>query len=156
MGMMDKIKKLVTLPPEDEYEDDAYLEEEDNNLFSSKKAQEDSRKYNDGGFFSKPASKTTNLNINNQIQVVLVKPSKFEDAPSIADHLNERKTVVLNLELANREVSRRLIDFLSGTAYAQKGNIKKVAHSTYIITPANDDVLGDLILDDVENAMYLG
>ena len=91
------------------------------------------------------------------VQVVLVKPTRFEDAPSVADHLNARKTVVLNLEAANRETSRRLIDFLSGTAYATRGSIKKVANSTYIITPANVDVLGELIDDDFDtDGMFLG
>ncbi|MBQ9919964.1 MAG: cell division protein SepF, partial [Clostridia bacterium] len=91
------------------------------------------------------------------VQVVLVKPTRFEDAPSIADHLNARKTVVLNLEAANRETSRRLIDFLSGTAYATRGSIKKVANSTYIITPANVDVLGELIDGDFDtDGMFLG
>lgn len=153
MGMMDKIKNLVSLNEED-YDEEEILEEEEE-IYSSKKIKEEAPKKE--SFFgrsstSKAAPQTTTP--SSQIQVVLVKPSRFEDAPSIADHLVERKTVVLNLEMANREISRRLIDFLGGTAYAQKGNIKKVAHSTYIITPANVDVLGDLILDDLDGSMY--
>ena len=84
--------------------------------------------------------------------MVLVKPTRYEDAPSIADHLNARKTVVLNMESANREVSRRLLDFLSGSAYSTRSTIKKVANSTYIITPANVDVLGELIADEAESS----
>lgn len=84
------------------------------------------------------------------MQVVLVKPERFEDASGIADHLNEKRTVVLNLEAANRDVARRLVDFISGVAYANKGQIKRVANSTFIITPYNVDVVGDL-LDDLEN-----
>ena len=82
--------------------------------------------------------------------VVLVRPERFDDVPSIADHLNAKKTVVLNLESADREVSRRIIDFLSGVAYANRGSIKKVANSTFIITPYNVDIMGDL-LDELEN-----
>ncbi len=157
MGMMDKIKQMVKLPLEDEYDEETLDEVSQDSVFSSKKQSEEEPKKNEGGIFGIKAQKsTTGVKTGSQIQVVLVKPSRFEDAPSIADHLNEHKTVVLNLENANREISRRLIDFLSGTAYAQGGNIKKVAHSTYIITPDNVDVLGDLILDDVENSMYLG
>ena len=58
--------------------------------------------------------------------------------------------VVLNLESTNKEVSRRLIDFLSGVAYANNGQIKRVATSTFIITPYNVDIMGDL-LDELEN-----
>ena len=81
---------------------------------------------------------------------VLVKPDKFENASEIADHLREKRTVVLNLESTNKEIARRLLDFLSGVAYANEGKIKKVAISTYIITPYNVDLLGDLI-DELEN-----
>lgn len=82
--------------------------------------------------------------------MVLVKPERFDDASSIADHLNARRTVVLNLENTNKDVSRRLIDFLSGVAYANNGQIKKVANNTFIIVPYNVNVMGDL-LDELES-----
>ena len=83
--------------------------------------------------------------------MVLVKPERFADARSIADHLNAKRTVVLNLEQTSKDVSRRLIDFLSGVAYANNGQIQRVANSTYIITPYNVDIMGDL-LDELENS----
>ena len=94
--------------------------------------------------------KVVNIHTTAQLQVVLVKPEKFEEASQIADNLNEKRTVVLNLESANRDIARRLLDFLSGVAYANSGQIKRVANSTYIITPYNVDVMGDL-LDELEN-----
>lgn len=100
--------------------------------------------------------KYVNIHATTQLQVVLVKPESFQDATSIADHLNQRRTVVLNLESTNKEVSRRLVDFLSGVAYANKGNLKRVANSTFIITPFNVDIMGDLLLDELENSgLYL-
>ena len=96
------------------------------------------------------SNKVVNIRAATQLQVVLVKPEKFEDASAIADHLREKRTVVLNLESTNKEIARRLLDFLSGVAYANEGKIKKVAISTYIITPYNVDILGDLI-DELEN-----
>ena len=95
-------------------------------------------------------SKVVNIHATTQLQVVLVKPERFENAAEIADHLKEKRTVVLNLESASKEVARRLIDFLSGVAYANEGKIKKVAVSTYIITPYSVEILGDLI-DELEN-----
>ena len=77
-----------------------------------------------------------------------------KDASAIADHLREKRTVVLNLESTNKEIARRLLDFLSGVAYANEGKIKKVAISTYIITPYNVDILGDLIDELENNGMY--
>jgi len=91
-----------------------------------------------------------NIHATTQLQVVLVKPERFENAAEIADHLREKHTVVLNLEQTAKDIARRLVDFLSGVAYAQGGKIKKVAVNTYIITPYNVDLLGDLI-DELEN-----
>jgi cell division inhibitor SepF len=96
------------------------------------------------------ANKVVNIHATTQLQVVLVKPERFENAADIADHLREKRTVVLNLEQTNKDIARRLIDFLSGVAYAQDGKIKKVAVNTYLITPYNVDLMGDLI-DELEN-----
>ena len=75
----------------------------------------------------------------------MVKPERFDQVSEIADHLRDKKAVVLNLETTNKDVSRRLVDFLSGCAYALDGKIKKVAISTYLITPYNVGVVGDLV-----------
>ena len=90
-----------------------------------------------------------------QLQGVLVKPERFEEAASIGDNLNAKRTVVLNLESTNRDIARRLLDFLSGVAYANNGQIKRVANSTYIITPYNVDVMGDLIDELENNGMFM-
>ena len=95
-------------------------------------------------------NKVVNIHATTQLQVVLVKPERFENAAEIADHLREKRTVVLNLEQTNKDIARRLVDFLSGVAYANDGKIKKVVVNTYIITPYNVDLLGDLI-DELEN-----
>ena len=86
------------------------------------------------------------------MQVVLFKPERFgEDTRAIADELIKMHTVVLNLENTNKDGSRRIIDFLSGVASANSGKIKRVATSTYIITPYNVDLTGDDLLDELEN-----
>ena len=127
-----------------------YLDSTDDDVFAGQTAplpdayaQADSAK-------AHGSNKVVNINATTQLQVVLVKPERFEDASTIADQLNAKRTVVLNLEAANKEVSRRLIDFLSGVAYANDGQIKRVATSTFIITPYNVDIMGDLI-DELEN-----
>lgn len=99
--------------------------------------------------------KVVNIHATTQFQVVLVKPEKYDEAANIADNLNEKRTVVLNLEATNRDIARRLLDFLSGVAYANNGQIKRVANSTYIITPYNVDVMGDLIDELENNGMFI-
>ena len=99
-------------------------------------------------------NKVVNINTTTQLAVVLVKPDRFENAAEIADHLKDKRTVVLNLEQTNKDIARRLVDFLSGVAYANEGKIKKVANSTYIITPYNVDIIGDLIDELESSGMY--
>lgn len=137
MSLIDKIRGIVGTDDyyDDEYEDNFITKEEK----SSKKVIDDVK-----------SNKVVNINATTQLKVVLVKPEHFEDASSIADHLNEKRTVVINLESTNKEIARRLVDFLSGVAYANNGQIKRVANSTFIITPYNVDVMGDL-LDELEN-----
>ena len=160
MGFFDSIKNIMSIPEEDDYDEEIEDVEEEKPAERRKPVQheqpaapqrrEPSPRVVGGG-----KAKTINFS-QSQMQVVLVKPDRFEDVTSIADHLNAKKTVVLNLEAANRDVSRRIIDFLSGVAYANKGQIKRVANSTFIITPFNVDIMGDMLIDELESSgMYI-
>ena len=100
-------------------------------------------------------SKVVNIHTTAQMQVVLVKPDRFDNVSDIAEHLRSKHAVVLNLESTNKDVARRLVDFLSGCAYALDGKIKKIAISTYIITPYNVDIVGDLSDELENNGVYL-
>lgn len=151
MGFMDKIKNIMNAPEEDGYDDveEVAVSEPSNRNYLDEFTP-----------ITTPASdkknKVVNIHATTQLQVVLVKPERFADAPSIGDHLNSKRTVVLNLESTPKDVSRRLIDFLSGVAYANNGTLKRVANSTFIITPYNVDIMGDLLIDELENnGMYI-
>lgn len=96
-------------------------------------------------------NKVVNINATTQLSVVLVKPENFEEVRTIADHLNARRTVLLNLESASKDNAKRIVDFLSGVAYANQGQMKKAANSTFIITPFNVDLMGDVLLEEIEN-----
>ena len=141
MSLIDELKKL-THPYEDEDEEFEDFEEparSSRDAFEDRRVKVDDRR-----------NKVVNIHATTQLKVVLVKPERFENASEIADHLREKRTVVLNLESTNKDIARRLIDFLSGVAYAGEGKIKKVAANTYIITPYHVDIEGDLI-DELEN-----
>lgn len=158
MSFMDELRRLAR-PYEDE---DEFLDEEMEEPFAAD-AREDRRarrkheEHDDGmenTYAASSKDKVVNINTTTQLQVVLVKPEKFQDASTIADHLRDKRTVVLNLESTNKDVARRMVDFLSGAAYAQEGKVKKVAVATYIITPYNVDIIGDLIDELENNGMY--
>ena len=149
MSLLDSLKKGL-FDQEDDYEDQ-YIDDGPqmvNNNNGIGIAEDDEAEEPAEG--AKKKGKVVNINATTQLKVVLVKPERFEDASTIADHLNNKRTVVLNLESTNKEVSRRLVDFLSGVAYANNGQIKRVANSTFIITPCIVDIMGAL-LDELEN-----
>ena len=137
MGFMDEFKKWARLDVDDD-------EDEEFEDFAPARAEREEK------IPEKRNNKVVNIHTTTQLQVVLVKPDSYESSSEIANHLKERRTVVLNLESANKETARRILDFLSGVAYANDGQIKRVANSTYIITPYNVDLQGDLI-DELEN-----
>ena len=147
-SFFDKVKNMIGVTDEEYY--DGYNDDEE---FVSYRNED----VDDIAIAPPPNNrdnKVVNIHTTAQLQVVLAKPERFDDASSVADHLNERRTVVLNLESANRDVARRLVDFLSGVAYANGGQIKRVAVSTFIITPYNVDVMGDLIDELESNGMF--
>lgn len=90
-----------------------------------------------------PVRATGGIGSTSALEMKVIKPERFEAVTQIGDHLMARRTVVLNLEDTNKETIRRIIDFCSGVAFAIEGQIKRVANSTYIITPKNVDVSGD-------------
>ena len=168
MGLFDELKRL-TRPyddrmDEDDYEaedeafDDGYddepepapapREEPRRREYRQEPAAQQPPRRNDNG-------KVVNIHATTQLQVVLVKPERYENASEVADHLRDKRTVVLNLEKTEKDVARRLLDFLSGVAYAQEGKIKKVALQTYLVTPYNVDIMGDLIDELENNGLYL-
>ncbi|ERJ00492.1 cell division protein SepF [bacterium 210820-DFI.6.52] len=152
MGLVDKFKDFMGMDSDEEgYEEDFEGTGEVDFLSGtpSAKKQEETTVVGYDEVASK-RNKVVNINTTAQLQVVLVKPEKFEDASAVADHLNAKRTVVLNLEGTNKDISRRLVDFLSGVAYANNGQIQRVANSTFIITPYNVDLVGDL-MDELEN-----
>ena len=144
MSILDELKRLAR-PYEDEDDDD--YEEDFAPVSNSSTAPTESTRSTEP---ERRGNKVVNIHTTTQLQVVLVKPERFDDASTVADHLNAKRTVVLNLEGTNKEVSRRLVDFLSGVAYANNGQMKRVANSTFIITPYNVDIMGDL-LDELES-----
>ena len=85
--------------------------------------------------------------------MVLFRPNSFDDSSKAADDLRDRKAIIVNLENVDKSLSRRVVDFLTGCAYALDGKVNKIAQSTYLFCPHNMDVVGDLenIQNEVES-----
>ncbi len=166
MGFLDELKKL-TKPyaddDEDEFDDyDDEMEEAEEPAPAPRSSRRSASSSESSGYSYSPSSLETrrdgsrivNIHTTAQLQVVLVKPERFDNVSEIADHLRDKHAVLLNLENTDRNIARRLVDFLSGCAYALDGKIKKVAASAYLITPFNVEIVGDLVEELENNGMY--
>ncbi len=150
-GFVQKLKDMWN-PPEDENEMYETYEEQEDDILGGREMEERERDTIKRVVSPNSGNKVVNIHATAQLQVVLFKPEHFgEETRAVADELLKMHTVVLNLENTNKDVSRRIIDFLSGVAYANGGKIKRVATSTFIITPYNVDLTGDDVLDELEN-----
>ena len=141
-GIFERIQKMWN-PPDDEFDD--YYEQ-------PAEAEESTE---DTGFrspFRASQNRVVDINARTSAQVRAFQPISFgSETSEIADELNKKNIVILNLEKTDKAESRRILDFLSGVAYANEGKIKRVSTSTYLITPYNVDLMGDLI-DELENS----
>ena len=132
-ALINKMLNLVGFDNEEEL-----MEEEGYNSNTSNSNQENV-KGNTNPF--KKNSKVVNLSDANQLKLVVMQPNSFDDAQDVCDHLKEKKPVVINLEYADKDTARRLIDFLSGAVYGVDGHIEKVSTSIYLLVPYNVDIL---------------
>ncbi len=137
-GIVEKLKEMWN--PSDEY----YEENEEAQQIVNKEEPKQLRSVSNG--------KIVSINSGAKVKVVLSRPEHFgEEIKNIADELLKMHTVVLNLEVTPKSESRRLVDFLSGIAYAIGGKIKKVSTDTFVVTPCNVDIEGEDLLSEFEN-----
>ena len=157
MGLFDNLKKLTQPYAEDDYMEDELDEQpaarpslfsrRDNRAYAAYAEAPQPAETNPRRSVvapSRPAEgRVVNLAGGQAMRLMVMKPERFEDAAGIADQMRQRCSIVLNLEDTPKEVARRLVDFISGVAYAMDGRIKRIAAGTYIVTPANVDLMGD-------------
>ncbi len=145
MGLFDKIKNSIN-PDDSAYDEpDMYTQQIQNDFNDTQMYQQTSQ----NGFQDAYASgQDDGMQVSgSSLELKVVKPERFDNVPQIANHLLNRRTVVLNLEATNKETARRLLDFLSGVVFSLNGNIKRVANNTYVIAPCNVDVSDGPITD---------
>ncbi len=149
MGLMDKLKKITGTEPDSyNYEDNYYGGFDEPEEYPEEEPTDASGTSTVGIGMSGISSMSSGISLSGAaLELKVVKPEHFESVPQIADHLLNKRTVVLNLENADKDTARRLIDFLSGVAYSIDGSLKKIASNAYVITPNNVDV-GDAQLKD--------
>lgn len=136
MNKWDKIKQVIGIPDDNDVIGvDEENEEVVENVESEVKPRRDYRS----------AAKTSAATVNKgQVNMVIIRSNDYGDARTVADHILSNRAVLLNLENCNKDMAQRILDFLSGVVYSQGGDLQRVAHSTYAVTPRNVGLQGEL------------
>ena len=152
MGLLDKMLGAMKYDDEDDYDEDGYYDDDYEEKPSSRKPSGRAVKAqtiedNEEAKPKTPARRTprtgSNRLMSNGMEVCVIKPTSVEDAREITDTLLENHTVLLNMEGLDVDMAQRIIDFTSGSTYAIDGNLQKISHYIFILTPKNVDVSGD-------------
>lgn len=152
MGVMDKFLNYMKLNDDEDYDtDDDYLDDDDYIEDTPTKKSIKEQDMDEKPAVKKPAAKVTPMPKNNTrrmagaggMEVCVIKPTSVEDAREITETLLANRTVVLNLEGLDVDIAQRIIDFTSGSCFAISGNLQKISHYIFIITPASVDISGD-------------
>ena len=132
-SILNKVKSFVGFDPE--------LEDDQDFLETAMPEEND---------YQVKKGKVVNIHTTTQLKVVVVTPESFDEAKDIAEHLKSKKPVVINLEGVEREVARRIVDFLSGAVFSLDGNIQKISSGIFLIAPYNVGIMGDF-KDELRN-----
>ncbi|MFA7636825.1 MAG: cell division protein SepF [Monoglobales bacterium] len=133
MGKFSKLLNAMGIPTEEEFEETEEM------AFESEPVPAVAKR-----------GKVVNINATTQFKVVVIQPEDFDEAKEIADHLKERKPVVINLELMDKDSAQKIFDFLNGAIYALGGSVQKVATNIYLIAPYNVTIMSDF-RDELKN-----
>jgi cell division inhibitor SepF len=121
---------------EEEYIDDEVIEEEEPE---------------EKGFFQR--RKVVNMPQTQQVRMVISQPTTFEQSEEICTYLKNRKSVIVNLEYVNKDVARRIVDFISGGVYSLDAHIQKVSNSIFLIAPTNYEITNEMAREEIKSKL---
>lgn len=149
-AIMDKVWGLfggVDQGEAEEYDDDDVYEYEDKS--SNYENEEEDKK-----FFGGKKGKVVPLNAQGQsVKMVISQPTTFEQSEEICSLLKEKKSVIVNLEYVNKDVARRIVDFISGGVYALDGHIQKISNSIFLIAPMNYEITNEMAREEIKSKL---
>ena len=146
---MNKMWNLLGVDSEEDYDYDAdydnasvpYTEEKENNTVTNV-APVTTKK-----------NKVVGMPGMQQVKVIISQPSTFEQSEEICEHLKEKKSIIVNLEYVNKDVARRIVDFISGAVYGLDGNIQKISNSIFLVAPFNYEITNEVMKEDIKNKL---
>lgn len=132
MSIKNKFRTLFSVEDEEYYEEYQPYEAEEQLTRSEKHEKQDKKNV------------VSLKSVQSQIKVVLSEPRSYDETQDIADHIVNRRSVVINLQRVDYEQAKRIVDFLSGTVYAVSGDIQKLGPHTFLCTPDNVEITGSI------------
>ena len=115
--------------------------------------EKDTEEVEERGIFGNKKGKITSMPQIQAVKMVITQPTSFDQSEEICNYLKEEKSIIVNLEYVNKDVARRIIDFLSGAVHALNGHIQKVSNSIFLIAPVNYDIESDLAREELKNKL---
>ena len=140
---MNKVWGLLGVESDDEYEYEDYD--------AMSPAQLDDKSYTNP--VSNKKNKVVGMPGMQQVKVIISQPSTFEQSEEICEHLKEKKSIIVNLEYVNKDVARRIVDFISGAVYGLDGNIQKISNSIFLVAPFNYEITNEVMKEDIKNKL---
>ena len=132
----------------DEYENTDTIEEEAN-YYEEPEDTEDRKIFGNIG----RKSKVVSMPQTQQIKMVISQPTTFEQSEEICNFLKEKKSVIVNLEYVNKDIARRIVDFISGGVFALDGHIQKISNSIFLIAPFNYEITNEMAREEIKNKL---
>ena len=146
-ALMNKVFDLFGMDQaeqEDHEDEDVYVYE-----------NEDEVEVEDKKIFGRRNNKVVNMpqSQSQAIKMVISQPTNFEQSDEICSFLKEKKSVIVNLEYVNKDVARRIVDFISGGVYALDGYIQKVSNSIFLVAPSNYEITNEMAREEMKNKL---
>lgn len=140
-SIMNKVLDLFSTS-EEEYEEDMI----DNMEYEEEEVEEKK-------FFGNKKAKVVNMPQAQQIKMVISQPTSFEQSEEICQYLKEKKSCIVNLEYVNKDVARRIVDFISGGVYALDAHIQKVSNSIFLVAPINYEISNEMGREEMKSKL---
>ena len=146
VALMDKVWGLFGM---DSAEPEEYEDEDIYDYDNQQEEEEDKKR------FGRKNNKVVNMQQSQQnaIKMVISQPTTFEQSDEICSFLKERKSVIVNLEYVNKDVARRIVDFISGGVYALDGYIQKVSNSIFLVAPSNYEITNEMAREEIKSKL---
>ena len=130
------------------------VENENDNVYTYNydKDSEQEEETEEKGFFGRK-SKVVSMPTPQQVRMVITQPTSFEQSEEICNYLKEKKSVIVNLEYVNKDVARRIVDFISGAVHALDGHIQKVSNAIFLVAPINYEIASDLAREEIKSKL---